>query len=226
MSRLKKNNVDFILAFVRNVDREMRDSDKYAMQFSDGLKGLILDRVARGEYLAGDWKSKPYSSNPIKAYKLGAASVTGEGMGRQLTINGIVIDNEDWYWGKWDMEKKGIQVSNPSPLQTFGDYTPKPVPVFVPGYRSWRVEYNAKSDQVDLNFSGAMLENLDVDTWKRQGSNQYGGRYSFDFVVDEPFMDIGDITDYYRRWLVVTEEEMMQAANEVGQNIMDILIPS
>src|SRR6056297_3393367 len=96
------NNTDYILAFVRNLDRELRDSEKYAMQLARTLEGLVLQRVDQGMFLSGMLSNRPYSQNPIKAYKLGNAVVTGQGMGKELTINGIVIDREDWYWGEWD----------------------------------------------------------------------------------------------------------------------------
>lgn len=222
---VESNNVDYILAFVRNVDREMRDSEKHARRLAQTMEGLVLERIARGEFLSGMMSGKPYSTNPIKAYKLGNAVVSGQGMSKQLTINGIVIDNQDWYWGSWDAKKKGVDTSRArSASFNFGDFTPRPVPVFIPGYRTWRVEYNSLSETVDLDFTGNMLDNFNVDYFKEKGSNQYGGRYSFDFNVLEPFRDQGEIVDYYRQFLAVTEGELESAANEVGSSLIDIIM--
>lgn len=222
---MTSNNVDYILAFIRNVDRSLRDSDRFARMLANELEAIILDRISRGEYLAGIMASKPYSRNPIKAYKLGSASVSGQGMGKQMTINGIVIDRGDWYWGEWDAEQHGITPGNPvTEPHNFGDFTPKPVPVFIPGYEGWRTKYNGLGDTVDLSFTGSMLDQFGVDFDRKVGSNQYGGRYSFDFWVDEPQTELGYITDYYRAWLSVTEEELNAASEYIGSEIVEILM--
>lgn len=216
-------NIEFIQAFVKNLDDLSEGSEQLAQEFSNILHAIVLERIDKSIFLGGMWAEKPYSDNPIKAYKLGNAVVSGEGMGKQLTINGILISDEDWYWGAWDREKKGVELSAANPVANFGDYTSKPVPVFIPGYRTWRVEYNQLSDQVDLQFTGSMMDNFDVEISRTKGSNQFGGNYLFDFIVDEPFDDIGEITNYYRNWLQITEEELRIAIEQAGESVSRIL---
>lgn len=216
-------NIKFISAFIRNTDRTTRDSGKYAKIFSDNLEHIILDRVEKSKFLSGSLQNAPYSENPIKAYKLGWANVSGQGMDKQLTINGILIDDEDWYWGEWDRDKKNITVSFARSGVAFGDSTPKPVPIFVPGYKQWRIKYNNLSPNVDLQFTGNMIDNFEVDMYQAQGANQYGSKWNYDFIVEEPFRDIGEMTDYYRGWLQVTEDEIRQAASEVSDKIINFL---
>lgn len=216
-------NIDFIAAFARNIDRVGRDSDEHAINFADKVKEIVLARIDQGEYLSGKWQEKPYSTNPIKAYKLGWATVTGQGMDKTLVIEGQLgsrtIQPDDWYWGDWDREKKGI---NPTWTdgERFGDSTHKPVPIFVPGYQAWRMDYNNLSDTVDLNFTGNMLDSFNLEIMRTRGSNQYGGKYTFDFVSPE---NHGDITDSYRKWKGITEEELNQALEFIGNDIINIL---
>lgn len=221
------DNIDMIRAFVRNVDDLPNSSRRVAQRMGDRMRSIIITRVSQSQFLGGRWETKPYSVNPIKAFKLGTAVVTGKGMGKKLTINGILIDRQDWFWGRWDMEQHGIDLSASRPAEGgrfHGSHTGKPAPVFIPGYRGWRVDYNQKTSEVNLNFSGSMLDNFDVDILKSRGSNQYGGNWEFRFNVREPFYDIGQMTDYYRNWLSVTEEEVRQAIRESGADIADLFL--
>lgn len=219
------SNIDFIRAFIRNVDDLPSTSSTIAKRLADNIESKILNRVDKGNFLGGDWSSKPYSTNPIKAYKLGNATVTGRGMGnKELTINGIMIDRDEWYWGEYDKEKHGVSTSAGRAADLFGDRTIKPVPIFIPGYKEWRVKYNGLSPTVDLSFTGRMLDNFYVDTKKVRGSNQYGSNFEIEFAVDTPFNDIAGMTDFYRNWMSVTQEEIEEAIRESGASIADIFM--
>lgn len=217
-------NIEFIEAFVRNLGEVQDNADKYAQRFGDALESKVRQRIEQGIYLGGDWESEPYSTNPIKAYKLGSVVVSGEGMSKQMTINGIVIDRDDWYWGEWDREMRGISLSGRRRADWEENSSPRPTPVFIPGYYGWRVQYNGLGSVVDLNFSGNMLDNFSVDIVRTRGSNQYGGNFYLDFVVEQPFEDIGHMTNYYRQWMAVTEDEVEEAIRESGADIARILL--
>lgn len=217
-------NIKFITSFIRNTDKEMRDSRKYAEIFARELESIVLHRVDSSIFLGGILQNQQYSRRPIKAYKLGQARVEGKGMDKVLEINGIQIAQEDWYWGAWDMQKKGLTPSSFGGGMNFGDYTAKPVPVFIPGYREWRVRYNNKSPEVNLSFTGNMLDNFEVDIISRQGHNQFGGKYSFEFIVDRPQHEIGEYTDFYRNWLSVTEDEIDEAMEQVVGQLTSVIM--
>lgn len=220
-------NITLVKAFVKNMEDLPNSSKQAADAIADSMRTLIINRVAQSQFLGGRWGNKPYSSNPIKAHKLGNSIVTGKGMGKRLTINGILIDRNDWYWGEWDMEQKGISLSSgrgANVKDSFHGRNPgKPSPVFVPGYRGWRVKYHGLPSNVDLDFSGQMLDHFFVDVHRARGSNQYGDNWAFRFEVNEPFYNIGEITDYYRQWLTLTEDEVQQAIKESGAEVSSIL---
>lgn len=218
------HNLEFVEAFARNVNEVDRSSDRIAERFGEALRDIIVARVDRGEYLGGSWQTKSYSTAPIKAFKLGNPVITGEGMGKELSIDGIPIDNEDWYWGSEDKKRKGVPDSPWGSGVPFGDsFSGKPAPVFIPGYRGWKVFYNQLTDVVDLRFSGTMLDNFSVEIKRTRGSNQFGGRYNYEFIVEGQERDTGNITDYYRKWKAITQEELDEAVNEIGEEIISIL---
>lgn len=225
------HNLDFLKIFIRDLNEFDLNSEKLAQKASEEIRDIIIARVQDGRFVGGVWANKPYSSNPIKAFKLGNINVTAGKRGeRDLSINGVVIDKDDWHWGGYDPETRSIRTESgreipdpfiaPAPLGGGGDFNShnisEPSPVFIPGYKEWVIKYNGLSQTVDLDFSGRMIDNFDVITRKVRGSNRYGGQYLFELEVEEPFKDIGGITDFYRKWLTITEEEVARVATYLG----------
>lgn len=220
---LEKENVDFIFAFIRNIDKVLGSSDQVAADFAEDLRQIVISRVGQNTFLGGLFHTKPYSDIPIKAYKLGRATVSGSGMGRELTIGGVLIDDDDWYWGEKDRIKKNLPLPTGGSGFDFGDRLSKPVPIFVPGYRGWRVDYNSLPGEVDLHFTGNMLDNFELDIHRTRGSNQYGGRYTFSFKPDNEFKDQSEVTDYFRRWMAATYDELEDALSRTSNDLVNIL---
>lgn len=224
-SSVEFRNIESIEAFIRNLGETIATSDSYAAKFAEELEAIIRSRVSQGIYLGGMWDTKPYSDNPIKAYKLGTVIVSGQGMNKELSINGKVIDRSDWFWGTWDREKHGVTLSGASSGEVFDDWsgTGKPAPVFIPGYLGWRVQYNGLSPTVDLNFTGNMLDDFGAEISRTRGSNQFGGKYYIDFT-SEGFQNRANITDYYREWMSVTEDEVRDAIERSGADIANLVL--
>lgn len=220
---LEINNFEFVQAFVRDLGNIKGTSEREAIRFKNAMKELVKRRIDEGDFFEGHYGSKPYSTQPIKAYKLGFAQVTGVGMGKELFIDGVKIDRDDWYWGDFDRERHGLpEPSSSSNPFNFGDSLPKPVPVFIPGYRGWRVDYNGKQEEVDLQFSGAMIDEFDIDINIERGSNQFGGNFSFDFVAFGGSEDKAFITNFFRRWMMITENEIEEALDQSGVSVSSI----
>jgi len=226
---LSFRNIGVIKTALNNINNVPDASLPAAKRLGEKIEDKVRSRLQQSVFLGGKWGNKPYSTNPIKAHKLGNAVVTGQGMGNKtLSINGIMIAENDWYWGEWDMEQKGVNLSASRPAnvkQSFhGSPGARPAPVFIPGYYGWRVKYNSLGGNVDLNFSGNMLNKFGADVFRRRGSNQYQGKFEILIEVEEPFDNIAEITDYYRQWMDVTDEEINEAIKESGADIVDILL--
>jgi hypothetical protein len=230
-------NLDNLAVFVRNINDLGKKSSEIARTFQDNVESLILNRVGFGNFTGGVWSDKPYSNNPIKAYKLGNVSITGSGENRDMSINGIIIDKDDWAWGGLQRDgsiktEGGTFISDfymaPAPLGVGGDFnshrTAKPTPVFIPGYKDWVVRYNGLSRVVDLDFTGSMLDNFSVDMRKAKGSNQYGSVYEFTFEVNQPFESIGEMTNFYRNWLGITEDDLEKEIRLMENSVTSIFI--
>lgn len=190
----------------------------------------IRDRVAQGIFRSGAWANAPYSEADIKAYKL-SDKKRGSGMrveSNTMTIDGIVIDDEDWHWGGYlpkdnTIYRKGkskgrVRTGNRFP---FGSKASKPAPVFIGGYKRWITKYTGKSDAsiVNLNMTGSMLNALDFDVVRKQGSNQFGGNIELKVFVSEPFNDISSMTNFYREWLYIDENDISEAINKMGLDL-------
>jgi hypothetical protein len=218
---IESENIDFISAFVRNIGGTLGDTDSIANEFASELHSIIIARLDKGEYIGGIWKSKPYSENPIKAYKLGWAVVSGEGMQKSLTIDGVQIDRDDWVWGDYDKEKAGVDFSTLSGYN-FRDSHHKPLPVFLPGYLGWRQDYNGLGNVVDLQFTNEMVDGFSVDVSRSRGSNQFGGRYEFDFFAYDKTEE-AEYTDEFREWMSVTDEELERAMEILDKDLITSL---
>lgn len=217
-------NLNFLDTFVRNLSDLPNSSREAADRLADEIESIVRTRVDSGIFLGGEKKNEGYSMNPIKAYKLGTAVVTGYGIDKRLIIDGKTIADEDWYWGEWDKQQKGFPDTGKQGYESFGEsYSGKPAPVFIPGYLGWRTRYNGLGSEVDLNFHGNMLDNFAIDVFKGRGSNQYGGQYELDFTVNSPYGAIAGYTDYYREWLTITEDELNEAITRSGASLTGIL---
>lgn len=218
-------NIDFMKSFVRNLEDLPNTSRSAANRLADEIEAIVRSRVASSKYLGGIWKNKGYSMNPIKAYKLGNAVVSGKGMNKVLTIDGMQVSDSDWYWGQWDKEQKGFTEKGSQPYPSFGEgYSGKPAPVFIPGYLGWRTEYNGLGSNVNLSFEGNMMDNFDIDIFKGRGSNQYGGNYEFDFTVNSPYGIEAKYTNRFREWMTITREELREAMTRSGADLSSILL--
>lgn len=218
---------EFLRIFLRNKDLEL-PLGSVKNNIEDNIKDKIIDRISRGKYLGGSWATKGYSFNKIKAYKLGNLVMSGSGRSQTMTINGILIDRDDWYWGGYTKDKTEIW-SNGRKIPNKGNFPiaeqkrvssrPRhfaPLPIFIPGYRKWRTKYNALSSTVNLNFNGDLWKNIDVRLNRKRGANQFGENAEIDITVLEPFKNIGEAADYFRNYLEVTNDELKEAIKESG----------
>ena len=201
--------------------------ENWAEEVSTVLRHIVLDRVDRGEFLGGAWQNLDYSGNSIKAHKLGWVNVQDN----EMNIGGIAIDRDDWYWGGYSKDgnfawSNGRKIPKPQwepiPDAQRGRNTPRPAPVFIPGYRGWRIKYLGLTNRYpNLELSGMMKDNFDVFIQRGVGSNQYQTRVEVALEVEQSFKDVAQITDYFRQWIDITEDELNEAIAEVGSFFVD-----
>lgn len=223
---LNFRNINFLKAFVRNLSNIEENSRQAASKLADEMESIIRNRTSQGRYLSGVWRSKGYSNSPIKAYKLGRAVVSGTGMGnKQMTIDGKSIQRDDWYWGDWDREDHGV--TNLGGRGGFGESSsPRPTPVFIPGYAGWRRKYNSRSLTVNMRFSRkmSMMDNFSVEMWRGRGSNQYGSNWRFSFeVTGAENVKEAKYTNMFRKWRGITKRELDQAIKSSGASLSSML---
>jgi len=72
-----------------------------------------------------------------------------------------------------------------------------------------------------LELSGMMKDNFDVLIQRGVGSNQYQTRVEVALEVEQSFKDVAQITDYFRQWIDITEDELNEAIAEVGSFFVD-----
>lgn len=201
--------------------------EEWAEEASTVMKYIVLDRIDRGEFLGGSWQNLDYSRNAIKAYKLGWVNVQDNAM----TIGGIGIDRDDWYWGGysedgdfiWSNRRKIPKPTwSPRSESPSGQNYSRPAPVFIPGYRGWRLKYLGLGNQrPNLELTGMMKEGFGIDITRDVGSNQYQTRVQAEFNIEQSFKDVAQLTDYYRQWIDITDEELQEAIQEVGEFFVD-----
>lgn len=220
---LEFRNITFLKAFVRNLSDIGDTSKAAASRLADEMESIVRNRTAQGNYIGGVWESKPYSRNPIKAYKLGRAVVSSVGMGRkELTIDGKSIPKDDWAWGDWDKEQEGIP--NISGRMQGPDHS-RPLPIYIPGYAGWR-KMNSRSMTVNMRFSKemSMLDSFSVSMWQGRGSNQYGQNWRFSFEMQgSRNIRASKWSNVFRKWQGITERELDKAIKESGASISSML---
>lgn len=228
----------FLRIFLRDEDLIDLPIGSVASSIEDNLRDSILDRLSRGVYLGGSWKTKGYSFNKIKAYKLAeskkGARVTGRGKNQKLSIGGVVIDDDDWYWGGYDVTDKKMRWSNGRKIPVKGNFNiaeqnimsqsggqkhKKPLPIFIPGYKVWRTKYLGLTQTVNMKVDGSLWKNLDVNLNKTRGSNQFGSNMKIEILVKEPFHKISEIQNHFRNFLSVTRDEIEEAIKESGLDL-------
>lgn len=214
----------------RNSYGYLIDMQSELEEFGDIIRSIVLDRTERGEFIGGVWKDELYSVNIIKAFKLGNVEIVGQGKDTDMFIDGIFIDRGDWGWGRYTKDgyfftKKDNQ-KHPHPEMVYldtpqspfdGTQKSRPSPIFIPGYQGWRVKYKGLSNvRPNLSYTGQMLESFDVDVSRMKGSNQYSTKARIEFYIDSHFESLKDMTNYYRRWFDITEDELQQAIELSG----------
>ena len=238
-----KSGVEWInKPFIKGLARGLTVPSKFDEQaelIAERLKEAVLDRVSRGEYFGGEWASKGYSFNSIKAFKLGWAEVEGSKNEQTLFIDGIEIADDDWFWGRYDKKspsftrerktgrkhiaKQWYSVANSKAPSFHGSGAARPTPIFLPGYKGWREKYQGlQTNSVDLSFTSLLLNNFsyEVSSGRKSGDNR---QFIIEFVTsDEMVESVAQYTNYFRNWYGMTETEVQLALDEAQADLVRI----
>lgn len=151
----------------------------------------ILDRTQKGQFLGGAGQSKPYSSNPIYAWKLGKTTWNGTNDTLRIKkrlVAPVIADSNELKW-----TNRGA--------------------ILLGGYRRFRQLSGLNTANVDLSFTGRMLSSLQYKV------TQFSNRFRVTLTVPRSQQTKAFYTNRNREWLGLNEKEINQVQNYVTGQI-------
>jgi hypothetical protein len=151
----------------------------------------ILQRTQKGQFLGGAGQSKPYSSNPIYAWKLGKTTWNSSDKSLRIKkrlVSPVIVDSNELKW-----TNKGA--------------------ILLGGYRRFRQLSGLNTTNVDLSFTGRMLSSLQYKT------TLFKGFARITLTVPRSQQAKAFYTDRNREWLGLNEREIDQVQKYITNQL-------